>query len=242
MRALLVLARRHGTMIPAGIWFSASVREVALLAGCRASTVSAVRKRLGKVEVLRKDDAERRGTEAGAWVLLVPHSGTSDSGTSDSGTPGSGCAQNRNSRAPTEFLSSTGSTSVTVERTPSAGVNGLLTPHCRWGAGRLGKTKEELLCALEAYGEQTDAELAALLGVARERDLRSRHIRPLVEKGVIERSADKNRLADDWLERLQKAREANGEMKAKRLDRQRYQQERAGYLEFLDHTTSDREV
>ncbi len=121
-------------------------------------------------------------------------------------------------------------------------MNGLLTPHCRWGAGRLGKTKEELLCALEIYGEQTDTELAALLGVARERDLRTRHIHPLVEKRVIERSADKNRLADDWLETLQEVREANGEMEAERLDRQRYRQERARYLDFLDHTTGDREV
>ncbi len=237
MRALLLLARLYGTMIPAGIRFPASVREVGLLAGCRAATVSAVTKRLRKARVLRKDDAGRRGAEAGAWVLLVPHTGTPGSG-----TLGPGRAPNRNSRAPTESLTSTGPTSVTVARAPSAKLNGLLTPHCRWGAGRLGKSKEELLCVLEAYGEQTDAQLAALLDVARVRDLHRRHIRPLVEKDVIERSGDKNRLTDDWLERLQKLRKANGEMEADRLDAERYRKARVRYQSFLDHTIGDEEA
>jgi hypothetical protein len=72
VRALLALAKRHGESIPAGMRVSISVRDLALIAGVSFVTVSRATKRLRQRGWVRKDDNDRSGPEAGAFILLDP--------------------------------------------------------------------------------------------------------------------------------------------------------------------------
>jgi hypothetical protein len=75
----------------------------------------------------------------------------------------------------------------------------------------------------------TVADLAEKLGLARVRDLRRRHLDPLVEAGVVECSGDAVSLTANWLEALNERREQDGEIADHRRDMARYQRERDAY-------------
>jgi len=71
--ALIVAARRHGRMIPAGVRVSIGLRPLALAAA--VGSVNTVRKALDRLRLaglIRRDDGNRRGAEAGAFVLIPP--------------------------------------------------------------------------------------------------------------------------------------------------------------------------
>jgi hypothetical protein len=73
----------------------------------------------------------------------------------------------------------------------------LTTAHYRW-RGLVGKGKERALCAYEAFGPQTDAEMARRLGWSRVRDLQRRFLDPLEKLGLIESHGDKRGLVGDF--------------------------------------------
>jgi hypothetical protein len=71
--ALIKLAREVGTVIPAGVRVSVGVRPLAIAAG--VGSVNTVRKAIDRLRLagmVRRDDAGRRGNDAGALVLLHP--------------------------------------------------------------------------------------------------------------------------------------------------------------------------
>ena len=214
--ALIVVARRYGTRIPAGVRVSISVRALALAAAVSKPTVIKALGRLMEAGLIRRDDADRSGTQAGALVLLDP-------------------------RANFDHSSTTGH----LREGKDASGKTLRAPRLRWSAPvfdrignevirttirRLGKGCGAVIDALErAGGSATLEELAEALHKTRTRDLRRRVIARLEAAGVVECSSNTVSLVADWLEALNRERVLTGEIDAQRRDMARYAREREAY-------------
>ena len=68
--ALIKAARQHGTLIPAGIRAGMSTRTLALAAAASHKSIPRAMRRLREEGLIRKDDEDRSGTTAGAFVLV----------------------------------------------------------------------------------------------------------------------------------------------------------------------------
>jgi hypothetical protein len=255
MIALTRLARIHGTMIPAGVRLSVDVRTLALMASVSKRSLldnnRGGEKRAGAISrlkargVIRSDNATRFGKDAGAFVLLTPRATVHHSSTHRASIePDVACgAQLRAPRAEMDH-SSTHRGSIEPRGACGPSLRAPLTAsRLRWSrpifAGltrvgtisRLGKTKGAVVDFLEASPSSslTIAELAEKLGLARERDLRRRHLDPLVEAGVVECEGDAVSLTANWLDALNERRDQDGEIADHRRDMARYQRERDAY-------------
>jgi hypothetical protein len=214
--ALIVLARQYGTLIPAGVRVSVSVRALALAAGVSKPTAIKAIRRLKEARLIRKDDAERSGTKAGAFVLLAPRANLDHS-----------------------------STGGHVRSEEKASGKTLRTPRLRWSAPvfervgdevyrstirRLGKGCGAVIDFLERAGGRCTIEaLSEALHKTRTRDLRRRLIARLEAAGVVECSQNTVSFTGDWLEALNWERELAGEVEAYRRDMSRYARERDAY-------------
>jgi hypothetical protein len=234
MVALTRLARIHGTMIPAGVRISVDVRTLALMASVSKRSLldnnRGGEKRAGAISrlkargVIRSDNATRFGKDAGAFVLLTPRATVHHSSTHrGSIEPVGACGAQL--RAPLT------ASRLRWSRPIFAGLTRVGT------ISRLGKTKGAVLDYLEASPSSslTVAELAEALGVSRVRDLRRRHLDPLVEAAVVECSGDAVSLTADWLDALNARREQDGEIADHRRDMARYQRERDDYKNRNKH-------
>jgi hypothetical protein len=95
---------------------------------------------------------------------------------------------------------------------------------------RLGKTRGAILDALDAGGGLlTLQEIADALHRKRVRDLSRRSLPMLEEAGIITVDGDVVTLAEDWLDRLEDARELGGEIQAEELARRRYREKSRAY-------------
>jgi Domain of unknown function (DUF3854) len=95
---------------------------------------------------------------------------------------------------------------------------------------RLGKTRGAILDALDASGGVlTLQEIADALHRKRARDLRRRNLPMLEEAGIIIVDGDVVTLAEDWLDRLEDARELGGEIEAEEHARRRYRDKSRAY-------------
>jgi hypothetical protein len=95
---------------------------------------------------------------------------------------------------------------------------------------RLGKTRGAILDALDAGGGVlTLKEIADALYRKRARDLRRRNLPMLEEAGIISVDGDVVSLAEDWLDRLEDARELGGEIEAEEHARRRYRDKSRAY-------------
>jgi hypothetical protein len=95
---------------------------------------------------------------------------------------------------------------------------------------RLGKTRGAILDALDAGGGVlTLQEIADALHRKRARDLRRRSLPMLEEAGIITVEGDVVTLTEDWLDRLEDARELGGEIEAEELARRRYREKSRAY-------------
>ena len=95
---------------------------------------------------------------------------------------------------------------------------------------RLGKTRGAILDALDAGGGiLTLQEIADALHRKRARDLRRRSLPMLEEAGIITVEGDVVTLAEDWLDRLEDARELGGEIEAEEHSRRRYRDKSRAY-------------
>jgi primase-like protein len=199
LRVLIQWAERYGHLIPAGVRISISWRDLAIAAGCKHRTVARVVKRLRLAGWLRGDNAQRVGTDAGAFVLLPRLTDTTQSmargrsvGDAESGD--------------------------TLSRLP------VLTPCFRW-RGFVGKGKAGALYVLEVFGPQSLEELAERLGYSRPRDLRRLYLEPLAMLGLIEDRGGVYALPDQarYVKRVQEIRAARiggGPHKVRSKDRQ----------------------
>jgi len=107
----------------------------------------------------------------------------------------------------------------------------------RWGypgIKRLGKTRGAVLDVLQASGGTlTIGDLANALHHKRPRDLRRRLLPPLEQKNMVECSGDTVSLTPDYLEALERRREATGEIAAETRDRERNKRKSAERRERL---------
>jgi Domain of unknown function (DUF3854) len=95
---------------------------------------------------------------------------------------------------------------------------------------RLGKVRGVILDALDAGGGVlTLKEIADALHRKRARDLRRRNLPMLEEAGIISVDGDVVTLTEDWLDRLEDARELGGEIEAEELARLRYRKKSRAY-------------
>lgn len=210
--ALILAARRHGSLIPSGVRISLDFRSLALAAGMGKSTANRAAHRLRLKGWLRFDNHGRNAEHSGAFVLLVPTPRTLGHSTTPLPPP-SGPGSSRATKT------------VSVP---------LRAPRLRRG-GSLGKTAERALDALEgAGGEMTSGALARALGVKRIRDLRRRSIVRLEAARAVEVEQTEGkdytvRLTDGWLEALDRERTMSGEKKAENLDRAEHERQREAF-------------
>jgi hypothetical protein len=170
VRNMLQFAERYGHLIGPGVRFTLSQRDLALASGVPRKTVQRVIKRLRLSGWVRGDNAHRKGTDSGAFVLLTAQGDS------------------------TQSIPSSGSSSSGVTLRGAASLPEI-TPCFRW-RGFVGKGKAGVLYALEVFGEQTLEELAQRLGI-RARDLHRRYLEStknkdglripgLIELGLVE--------------------------------------------------------
>ena len=182
-RALLSEGKRIGTIKPGeGLRVSISVMQLAEIVQCHENTIVNATRRAKDAGILRKDDLNRREEDSGAFILLDPRLACD--------TPKDTCKE--------RVIGGTTSSSQPP-------VADLTTDHYRW-RGPIGKGRERALCALEAFGPQTDEELAERLGWSRARDLRTRYLEPLEERGLIERQGERWALVGDYREAQDRVR------------------------------------
>ncbi len=234
MVALTQLGRMHGTIIPAGVRISVDVRTLALIASVSKSTLldkpRGGEKRPGAISrlkargVIRSDNATRFGKDAGAFVLLTPRAGGDHSSTHRASIEPRGVSG-------LPLRSPLSASRLRWSRPIFAGLTRVGT------ISRLGKSKGAVVDFLEASPSSslTVAELAEKLGMSRVRDLRRRHLDPLVEAAVVECSGDAVSLTANWLDALNARREQDGEIEDHRRDMKRYQRERDDYKNRNKH-------
>ena len=184
VRVLIQWAERYGHLIPAGVRISISWRDLAIASGCGRRTIARVMGRLRARGWLRGDNADRTGTESGAFVLLPRPTGT---------TQGIASLQ-----GPEPAVSG-----ATLSRLPE------VTPCFRW-SGLVKKGKAGVLYILEVTGPQGLDEMAERLGFSRPRDLRRLYLDSLVEMGLVEHRGGVYRLPgqERYVERLDDVRAA----------------------------------
>ncbi len=182
-RMLLEEGNRIGTVVEDGLRVSLSIRQAAELLSCRTSTVTALRDRMVEKGLIHYDRSEvGKGNGSGAFVLLPRTTRDTPADSIPSRPIGEG---------------------VTVSARPSAA--DLETAHYRH-MGPVGYAGEDVLAHVEAHPGGTRDELAALLGVARPRDLERRRLRPLAELGLIEETGGRWTVADRYAEAQQDAK------------------------------------
>lgn len=206
-------ARKVGTMIPAGVRVSISYRDGAPRASTSKKTFQKSVGRLRADGWITRDDGDRGTTEAGAFVLLRKRA--------------------RGVHTPTARL---------LRTTEKPRVHPLRAPRLRWSAPeikRLGKTRGQLVDALDRFGPLRLDELAERTGHKRPRDLRRRVLPDLEAAGVVRVSGDTVSLEPDWLDALNRDRERAGEIAADERDRARYEREREAFRRRREIRTSD---
>lgn len=103
-------------------------------------------------------------------------------------------------------------------------------PAPRPAVSRLGKIRGAILDVLDAAGgTATLQEIADALHRKRARDIRRRNLPWLEEAGIIAVEGDTVTLADNWLDRLEEARETGGELEAEEVARKRYRDRSRAY-------------
>jgi hypothetical protein len=176
-RVLLEAGSRVGSVVEDGLRVSLSIRQAAELLSCRTSTVTALRDRMVEKGLIHYDRSEvGKKNGSGAFVLLARTTRDTLTDWPARERVGGG---------------------VTLSARPSAA--NLETAHYRH-MGPVGYAGEDVLAHVEAHPGGTRDELAALLGVARPRDLERRRLRPLAELGLLEETGGRWTVADRYAE------------------------------------------
>jgi hypothetical protein len=199
-------------------------------------------KSVARLEVMgffKRDNEGRKAEKAGVFVFRsVVNAGVKQYGkgatpegtavrTGEDGTPGT-----LHPRSPRLMWSSNGSRPKRGTVSDTRRVRESKPPTPRPAVVRLGKRRGAIIDAVEVSGGScTFAELGEMLHIKRPKELvrrkRTRKGRDglLVwpeEAGILSIEGNTLTLAEDWLERLEDAREAGGELEAEELARKRY--------------------
>ena len=233
-------ARKHGKVIGEDLrvvkaWGPLMVEAKISSSRTMAKSIA----RLEGMEFLERDNEGRKADKPGAFVFRsVARAGVKQYGedVAPSGTPAcldeEGAPGTLHPRAPRLMWSA-------PKFTPKRGVVGgtrrvreSKPPNPRPAIARLGKIRGAVVDALYAIGGGcTLAELCRILHRKRPRDLVRRKKSPkgrdgllvwLEDAGILAVEGDVVTLAEDWLERLEDARESGGELAAEELARKRH--------------------
>jgi hypothetical protein len=234
---LIEAASRHGKIHADGIRVRKAQGPLAVEARVSSRTLW---KSLGRLEEMGfgyRDNEGRKADKSGAFVLRanVSHKGESNAGEGQATKPLQACnpgdlhlrAKLRSPRlmwSRPKFTPKRG----TVTGTRRVRESKPLEPRDR--IERLGKIRGAILDALDAAGgTATLQEIADALHRKRTRDIRRRNLPWLEEAGILTVEGDAVTLAEDWLDRLEEAREAGGELEAEELARRRYRDKSRAY-------------
>lgn len=234
---LIEAARRHGKVHPDGIRVEKAQGPLAIEAKVSSRTLWKSLNRLEGRGFCYRDNEGRKPDKSGAFVLRASVSQYGGSSATEGNvTPGlqGGVPGDLHLRAPRLRWSRPKYTPKrgTVRGTRRVRQSQKLEP--RDQIKRLGKIRCAIIDALDKEGRAMDInELAAALKRRRARDLVRRKETPkghdgpvimLEEAGIVTVSEADNvvSLTDDWLERLDEARELGGEREADEVARERY--------------------
>ncbi len=239
---LIEAAKRHGKIHADGIRVVKAQGPLALEAKVSGRTLWKSLNRLEKMGFLYRDNEGRKSEESGAFVLKAsPRASVSQYGEKGDagGTPGEECVPgDLHLRAPRlmwsrpKFAPKRGTVAGTFRVRESK------LPQPRDRITRLGKIRGAIIDALDEGGPMDINELAATLHKKRARDLFRRkktakgYDGPAVmleEAGIIGIEDDRVILADNWLDRLEEAREIGGELEAETIARRKYEEKSRGY-------------
>jgi hypothetical protein len=218
---LVEAAKRHGKVVDDGIRVIKAQGPLAIEAKVSSRTLWKALGRLEEWGLLYRDNEDRKPDKTGAFVLRADVSHYRE----------------RQDRPETQTLRENhlheGDLHLRAPRlrwsrpkfTPRRGVIGdtrkvrqSVKLESRDQIKRLGKIRGAILDALDvAGGSATLQEIADTLHRARPRDLRRRNLPMLEEAGILTVEGDTLHLAENWLERLDDARELGKEVEADEL-------------------------
>lgn len=241
MDALLRVADKVGYATQNGVAVSASIRQIAEKAGMGSEAIQKSLRDLRAENRIWKSEQKTPGNRPSVYTLLSPAG------------PPSGRANPTHSRVlhrGGDYLSidslhqrecvDSARTDEGSEVDGSAPVDDREVPVLRRsapGLRLLGPAKRKVLATLiESGGEFSEAGLKEAAGIGgRPRDFRSRHLRPLVDRGIIEAVHGRVRLLENWREAVEAAREDGAEDVAAELQASRHARERGSYAAGLVH-------
>jgi len=230
---LIEAAKRSGKVHPDGVRVEKAQGPLALESKVSTRTLWKALGRLEEWGLIYRDNEGRKPDKSGAFVLRanVSHKGRGDAAEGNvtpqlrTYNPG-----DLHLRAPRLRWSSPKAKGhrglVKGTRMVRQGVRSESRPALK----RLGKVRGAILDALDAGGGiLTLQEVAGALHCKRARDIRRRNLPMLEEAGIISVDGDVVTLAEDWLDRLEDARELGGEIEAEELARRRYREKSRAY-------------
>ena len=235
---LIEAARKHGKIVGDDLRVRKAWGPLMLGAKIRSSrTMSKSVARLEGTGFFERDNKGRKADKAGAFVFrsvarasvkqygespTLAGTGTDREGDEDPGT--------LHLRAPRLMWSSPKFTPKRGTVSGTRKVRESKPPAPRPAVARLGKVRGAVVDALDAAGgTATLQEIADALHRKRARDSRRRNLPWLEEAGILTVEGDTVTLADDWLDRLEEAREAGGELEAEELARKHYRDRSRAY-------------
>lgn len=231
-------ARKHGKIVGEDLRVRKAWGPLMLAARIRSTrTMSKSVARLEGIGFFERDNEGRKADKAGVFVFrsiarasvkqygespALAETGLGRSGDEDPGT--------LHLRAPRLMWSSP---KFTPKRGTVAGtrkVRESKPPAARAAVARLGKVRGAVLDVLDAAGgTATMQEIADALHRKRTRDVRRRNLPWLEEAGILTVEGDTVTLTNNWLDRLEEAREAGGELEAEELARKHYRDRSRAY-------------
>jgi hypothetical protein len=230
---LIEAAKRSGKVHPDGVRVEKAQGPLALESKVSTRTLWKALGRLEEWGLIYRDNEGRKPDKSGAFVLRanVSHKGRGDAAEGNvtpqlrTYNPG-----DLHLRAPRLRWSSPKAKGhrglVKGTRMVRQGVRSESRPALK----RLGKVRGAILDALDAGGGiLTLQEVAGALHRKRARDIRRRNLPMLEEAGIISVDGGVVTLAEDWLDRLEDARELGGEIEAEELARRRYREKSRAY-------------
>jgi len=241
-------ARKHGKIVGEDL----RVRKAwgPLMLGARIRSTRTMSKSVARLEGMRfleRDNEGRKADKAGAFVFrAVARASVKQYGESPAlagAGPGRGVDEDPGTlhlRAPRLMWSSP---KFTPKRGTVAGTRKVRESKpsaARPAVARLGKVRGAVLDVLDAAGgTATLQEIADALHRKRTRDVRRRNLPWLEEAGILTVERDTVTLTNDWLDRLEEAREAGGELEAEELARKHYRDRSRAYHSRAQAPTSE---
>jgi len=223
---LIQAARRHGRIHPDGVRVVKAQGPLAIESKVSSRTLWKSLNRLEELGFGYRDNEGRKQDKAGAFVLRakVSHYGESPSSGETTARQGTDVVPgDLHLRAPRLMWSRPAFTPKRGTVSGTRRVRESKASEPRGGVERLGKVRGAILDVLDvAGGSATLRELADVLHRKRARDLRRRSLPWLEEAGILTVEGDAVTLTEDWLERLEDARDAGGELEAEELARKRH--------------------